>query len=250
MSRRYVKGAILILAIVILAVEGFLVYRYWGHYYGNNADPSATSLSYPREVTTSPETADTEATTSDSAEQEEAVTLVHRAISENIVRNSTYLDDPSVNENPGAILLVTQIWESENDVTNAHPIGVWYDENRGGRWAIFNQDLAPIPEGATFSVIVPKSTAEVGVHRANPANTVDNATYLDHPLANDNPKATLSVTPNWNPGGIGGTYDNHLVGVRYDTDEKKWTILNQDLAKMPRSAAFNVFISDNADSQS
>ena len=95
-------------------------------------------------------------------------------------------------------------------------------------------------------MVVLESSEQAIIQRVKPANTVDNVTYLDHPLANNNPDATISVTPNWNPGGIGGVYDNHLVGIRYDTDEKKWAVLNQDFAKMPQGAAFNVFFSDGA----
>jgi hypothetical protein len=68
----------------------------------------------------------------------------------------------------------------------------------------------------------------------------DQATFIDHPLTNDNPDAIIFVTPNWNPGGVGGTYNNHNIGVAYR--ENKWIIYNQDSALMPVGAAFNVMI--------
>ena len=249
----------LFLAIVILAVEGYFVYKYYDQYYGSRAASDATNVSSSRGEFTDTSAKDSAQNTPEETTVEEAspkksggseTVFVHRSTPENIVNNSTYIDSPSTNKDPKAILLVTQIWDPDSDVTNTHPIGVWYDANRGGRWAIFNQDLTPMPKGVTFSIVVPKSNAEVAVHRAEPENTVDNETYLDHPLANDNPNAILSVTPNWNPGEVGGVYDDHLVGVRYDTDEKRWAILNQDLAQMPQSAAFNVFFSNSASSAS
>lgn len=251
-----VKGIVLFLAIVILAVEGYFLYKYYDQYYGGAAS-GGTNVSSSQENAT-PNTTNSENTAGETAAKEasaeerdgDEVVFVHRSTSENIVDNSTYIDHPSTNENPEAILMVTQNGSSDGEATNTHPIGVWYYSNRGGRWAIFNQDLAPMPEGVTFNVVVSESGAEAAVHRASPENTVDSATYLDHPLANDNPEAILSVTPNWNPGGTGGIYDDHLVGVRYDADEKKWAILNQDLAQMPQSAAFNVFFSDSASSTS
>ncbi|CAN5580856.1 hypothetical protein BH24ACT22_BH24ACT22_14220 [soil metagenome] len=258
-----VKGIVLFLAVAILAVEGYFLYKYYDQYYDGSTASGATNISSSRgeSTDTGAKTGakDSAQTTLEETTVEEAppkksdgneVVFVHRSTSKNIVNNSTYIDHPSTNKNPKAILLVTQIWEAGSDGTNVHPIGVWYDSNRGGKWAIFNQDLAPMPEDLTFNIVIPKSSAEVAVHRASPENTVDNTTYLDHPLANDNPKAVLSVTPNWNPGGIGGVYDDHLVGVRYDTNEKRWAILNQDLAQMPRSAAFNVFFSDSVGSAS
>lgn len=82
--------------------------------------------------------------------------LVHRATSDNISANSTYLDDPLINDNPDAILYVTQNWNPRGDETgiyNDHPVGVWYDSGRE-RWAIFNQDREAMPDGAAFNVAV------------------------------------------------------------------------------------------------
>lgn len=247
----HAKGAVLFLAIIILAFEGYFVYKYYGQYYSGGAASDATS----REDTTSKDNAAGSAprdtvggTTVEEAPSKKTdgnvAVFVHRSTSENIVDNSTYIDHPDTNKDPKAILLVTQIQESDSEVTNSRPIGVWYDANRSGKWAVFNQDLSPMPEGATFSIVVTRSSPEVAVHRANSTNTTDNSTYLDHPIANDNPKAVLSITPNWNPGGLNGTYNDHLVGVRYDTEEKRWEILNQDFAKMPQNAGFNIFFSE------
>lgn len=80
--------------------------------------------------------------------------FVHRATSESISANSTYLDDGPINGNPDAILSVTQNWNPEGDgVYNDHHVGVWYDTN-AKRWAIFNEDHAAMPEGAAFNVVV------------------------------------------------------------------------------------------------
>lgn len=56
------------------------------------------------------------------------------------------------------------------------------------------------------------------VHRATPENILANSTYIENPLTSDNPDAILIVTQNWNPGGSGGTYNDHPVGVWYDAD--------------------------------
>jgi hypothetical protein len=64
----------------------------------------------------------------------------------------TIIDHPLTNGDATAILIVTQNW-SVNEVFNAHPIGVWYD---GTHWQIFNQDLAAMPAGAAFNVLVIK----------------------------------------------------------------------------------------------
>ena len=168
--------------------------------------------------------------------------FVQRATPRNILLNSTYLDHPSINGDPDAFILVQRASgpgaDSEN---NAHQIGVSYDARGGGRWAIFNQHRAPMAVGATFKVVVLEGPNTI-VHRATSQNTVGNSTYVDDSLTNGNPDAVLAVTQNWNPGGIGNTYNDHPVGVRYDPDEKRWVIFNRDREQMPSGAAFNVAV--------
>jgi len=84
------------------------------------------------------------------------------------------------------------------------------------------------------------SSTPVFIHRATVANTSANITSIDHPHCNNDPNAILIVTPNWNPGGAGGTYNNHPIGVYYNGT--RWTIFNQDIAAMPVNAAFNVLV--------
>lgn len=168
--------------------------------------------------------------------------FVQRASPQNILWNSTYLDHPSTNSHPNAFVLVKRLSEPGGDAENsAHEIGVWYDASRGGRWAIFNQHRAPMAAGATFKVVVVEGPNTM-VHRARRQNTVANSTYIDDPLTNGNPDAVLTVTQNWNPGGVGNTYNDHPVGTRYDADEKKWVIFNRDQVPMPQGASFNIVV--------
>jgi len=60
----------------------------------------------------------------------------------------TVIDHPSTNDNPTAILFVTQHWET---VYNPHEVGVYYFN---GRWRIFNEDFVDLPVGAMFNVLV------------------------------------------------------------------------------------------------
>lgn len=85
------------------------------------------------------------------------------------------------------------------------------------------------------------------VHTTTAANTSGHVTLINHPLSNGNPNAILIVTPNWNPGGVGGTYNNHAIGVWYTGT--RWSIFNQDIAAMPIGASFNVTVSPAANSQ-
>ena len=154
----------------------------------------------------------------------------------------TTIDNPLTNGNPNALLLVTPNWNpgGVGGIYNNHAIGVWYT---GSKWSIFNQDLAAIPVGAAFNVYVLTAGAGVFVHKATAGNSSGDYTVLDNPLANGNPHALVYVTPNWNPGGVGGTYNNHATGVWYDGS--RWAIFNQDLAAVPANAAFNVYVFGN-----
>ena len=169
--------------------------------------------------------------------------FVHTATTANITRNWTEFDHPLTNNNPNAIVHVTQNWNpgGSSGQYNNHSIGVWY-RSTTGRWVIFNQDLAAMPTGAGFNVLIPATGSDTFVHAATAANITENWTYIDHPLTNDNPNAIVLVTQNWNPGGTGGTYNNHPIGVWYAHGTKKWAVFNQDLAAMPVGAAFNVLI--------
>jgi len=145
-------------------------------------------------------------TSETTATQTEGTGFVHRAAFQHIVANSTYIDHPLTTGNPDAILLVTQLQDSGSDaVDNARPVGVWYGANRGGEWAIFNQDLAPMPEGATFNVVASEEPSEVSgtvgvngsvsVHRAAPSNNAEGSTYVDHPSLTKAPTPSSRSRP-------------------------------------------------------
>ena len=77
----------------------------------------------------------------------------------------TVLNHPELNDNPDAKLLVTQKQGSLTDPTsglnipvinNSH-IGVDYN---GTNWVIFNQDLSPIPDGASFNILFDHNIVE------------------------------------------------------------------------------------------
>ena len=100
-----------------------------------------------------------------------------------------------------------------------------------------------MPVGAAFNVFIPTTGAGVFVHKATVANINSNWTTIDNALTNGNPNAIVFVTPNYNPGDVGGTYDNHNIGVWYTGS--KWAIFNQDITAIPVNAAFNVYVFAN-----
>ena len=178
----------------------------------------------------------------------EGTTFIHRATDENSRGDYTYLSDPAIEGDPNAVVIVvgSASREGAGGATYGHNIGVWYEPG-AQKWAIFNQDLAAVPTGASFRVVLP-AASESFVHRARLVNTADNITYLDHPLTNGKPGIVLLVTQNWNPGGGDGVYNDHAVGVLYDEEVQKWAIYNRDGAQIPEGAAFNLTVSESDES--
>jgi hypothetical protein len=172
--------------------------------------------------------------------------FIHRATDENSRADFTYISNPDIDGDPHAVVLVSLGAEREGDgaASYAHNIGVWYTPV-AHKWAIFNEDLAAVPAGSTFEVVVPATSASF-IHQADPSNSAKNYTYLDSRLTNGKPNAELQVTQNWNPGGGSGVYNDHPVGVIYDSKVDEWAIYNLDGAPLPRGAAFNVAVSAGA----
>ncbi|HJQ28501.1 MAG TPA: hypothetical protein VJ827_04120 [Rubrobacter sp.] len=81
--------------------------------------------------------------------------FVHHAGLINTVGNTTYLDNPLTNGKPNVAVSVTQNWNpgGGRGVYNNHAISALYDKDVQ-KWAIYNRDGAPMPDGAAFNVAV------------------------------------------------------------------------------------------------
>ncbi len=172
--------------------------------------------------------------------------FVHKATEGNSRGDYTYISEPRIDRDANAVVFVapTSVQENLRSDSYPHNVGVWYEPQKR-KWAIFNEDRAAVPEGATFNVTVPQASASF-VHRAKPDNISGTFTYLDDPMTNGEPDAVLSVTQNWNPGGGTGIYNDHSIDTVYSTNRGKWAIYNNDGAPMPEGAAFNITISPTA----
>ncbi|MEJ7842726.1 MAG: hypothetical protein WKF95_13245 [Rubrobacter sp.] len=259
MLGRYAKAGVLVLAFVVLAVEAYLLYEYYDRYYDRST--AASSVAAPEEATrryasgsdgsadpsmfedTGPGTA---RGTGDANPADET-TFFHTATDENSRGDYTYLSDPSIDGDPNAVVLAEPSLGRGGDggLAYGHNVGVWFEPG-AKKWAVFNQDRVAVRPGAAFEVVVPRRSDRF-VQRAELPNTFGNSTYLDNPLTNGEPDAVVSVTQNWNPGGGGGVYNDHPVGVVYDEDVEKWAVYNEDDAPMPNGAAFNVAVSGDAE---
>ena len=258
---RYAKAGVLVLALVVLVVEGYFLYRWHDRYYydsspsaaesapafegtadrGATADVTGDDLKAPEDAASEPNGDDEKPPAAEGPAGE--ASFVHVATDANSRGDYTYLDHPAINGDPDAVVLVVPAPDrgSAGEGAYDHNIGVWYEPG-AKKWAVFNQDRAAVPAGTAFRVVVPRES-EGFVERLSSAPSGANGTYLDHPLLNGEPEAVVSVTQNWNPGGGSGVYNDHPVGLDYDTGRGRWLVYNTDLAPMKEGAAFNVGVS-------
>lgn len=171
--------------------------------------------------------------------------FVHTVTAANSTNNYTELDDPLINNDPNAIVLVTPRYNPTGTVRlySAQSIGVFYN-GLTGKWVVFNQDESKsMVQGANFNIFIPlEDDPSVFVHSATAANSNGNYTEIDHPQLNDNPEAVLHITPKGDLDDSESAYNNHAVGVSYIEMAGKWAIFNQDVIDMAHGSSFNVMI--------
>lgn len=76
------------------------------------------------------------------------------------------------------------------------------------------------------------------LHRDTASSAANHVSGVDWSQINGEPLARTLFTPNYNPGGSGGIYNNHFTGIYYAGGQ--WALFNQDFADMPQGAAFNL----------
>lgn len=158
--------------------------------------------------------------------------LQHVSSEKNTSGNSTFLDVQGLNGNPAAIIILDM--DAQTAKANPHETGVWYN---GSQWAIFNQDMAPMPAGITFTLYWKNPDANAFTARA-----ANGMVQLDHPLLNQQPAASFRISQVWNPGGIGGVYNNAALTIAYDQSSGKWMVKNANGSAFPEGAALNIAI--------
>jgi hypothetical protein len=167
--------------------------------------------------------------------------FTHTATVSNTTFSTTAIDNSLTNGKPNAIVFAMPnltpggICSCVGDSRN---IGVYYN---GSKWSILYQSDMAISVNAAFNVLVLVPTSAVFVHKATVANSTSDWTTIDNALTNGHPNAVAFVTPNYNPGGVGGTTNPHPINVWYTGSQ--WAISNQDgVTPIPVNAAFNVLV--------
>lgn len=176
------------------------------------------------------------------ADETQSTVFQHTARPSNIISNWTILSHPELDGNPDARILVTQILiDTAGNIYNNREIGVWYN---GSKWAVFNQNLEAMPDGASFNVLVLKEDNSF-LHTAVSGSIQGSTTKINHAALNNNPDAIIYVTQNWNGGGSSGVYNTQNVSTYYNGTQ--WTIYNEDNGVgMVENSKYNVYIGSSS----
>ena len=145
----------------------------------------------------------------------------------------TELDRVGLNDNPDAILSVTQLWEG---LYNDNPIGVFYNPITG-RWNIYNSNFVDMPWMSKFNVYYQERSSNAFLHRTSEANIVVDSSLIDHPLMNDTPCAQFQVTYD------SGIMYPYKTGVYYNQARGQWGVFNQGGESMQELARFHIIVS-------
>lgn len=157
----------------------------------------------------------------------------------------TTINSKLTNGKPKAQMIVTPNYDpgGTNGTLDGHTVGLFYESSA---WNVFNEDQAGMPLGAHFNVMIGATKSNGGqmiLQTAKTSNISGDSTMIFNSRSTGNPNAVLFDTPNWNPGGSGGTSDTAATGVLYylsPTDDA--AVFNEDASSMPLGAAFNVLI--------
>ncbi len=162
------------------------------------------------------------------------------ATTSNTLFNETQIDVLANRLGPVENLLVTPLRGNASASEAGATLGVYRVSDPPALYAVFREDQQPISTGRHYAVLAPLNGRRNTVHTSTAGTIVNAYTQLDDPELNGHPEALLFALHNWNPGGIGGTYHDHRIGVSYLAG--RWYIGNQDSVDMTGGISFNISV--------
>lgn len=179
----------------------------------------------------------------DDAPRAAAPTLdfIHYANVDNIVLSMSRVEHPLLNDNPGAVFLVTQNLNPEGalaQVLNRAPVSVQYiGTPEDGRWWIFNADASAMAPGVSFNVSIMGPVA--GETALEHVVTADSRlpslfAFISNTGASQAPLAF--VQPSFGSPAARGVINRRYVGVLRGDSE--WAVFNEDIAVLNLGTRF------------
>jgi hypothetical protein len=145
--------------------------------------------------------------------------FVHKASHSNSHGDYTVLSSSLLNRKPTALILITQNYDPNGSggVYNPHPVGVRYIKPLK-KWAIFNEDGAPMEPGAAFNVLVgqhPTNGGSMSLLKTTSHNKQGTGTLISNSQTTGNPNNVTFLTPDFNWDAKGGKADSTFLAVAY-----------------------------------
>jgi len=159
--------------------------------------------------------------------------------SANTVSSKSSIDMPGLTGNPLAIIVATPVGNTE--LLNPHPIGAWY---YSGKWNIFNSDHAVMPIGAKFKVqFFLQPGPNQFLHIVTQQNLGSEGSYIDSPVLNNNPTATVRILQNHSPD-VRTPYKLNMFQAKagYSSAAGRWYISNVNGEPLGRGTAYNIVV--------
>lgn len=160
----------------------------------------------------------------------------------------TTLNHPYINFDADALLLLTPRWNiAAGDARPpARHYALWYNA-LDARWTILAQDLGAMPGEVTFDLFLSRNRSITFVHQVT---SVDVAhpyrSQLNHFWLNGRPQAIAVITPHKVDL---HRYNDHPVGLDYNTTEEVWEIVNEDEAVLEVNNGFTVYVATSSAGQ-
>jgi len=176
------------------------------------------------------------------------VVLQFTTAAASITGNIFTLNNPHLNAKPTLKLIVTQALVAPGAVFNPHPIGIYYN-TATKVWEIFNEDIAAMPVGAIFNVLIPTTVARVN---AGATNSFTNQTFFA--LRKHDSSALLLQTHIFDPfphvatGALNGVFQLSPVGLFFNpvvttapipASSGCWEVFNENLTPA-RAVSYNI----------
>lgn len=171
--------------------------------------------------------------------------FVQTATTGNTLGGATYINSPLTNDNPNAMILITQNIDPDgaNEFVSDHPVGAYYNPTLK-QWGVLNEDGSSMGIGAHFNIMIGSKASNGGseiVTKARSQNSAGSFVLIDSPATVGNPNAAVFETPNSDPGGTGGKFDTAITGVEYfQSPTDNWAVFQEDGSTMTHGFAFNV----------
>jgi hypothetical protein len=165
----------------------------------------------------------------------------HLAGVDNTVVNTTRLDGLQA-VGPFENVLLTPLRGPVSGSELEETLGVYQTASGGtDAYRAFHEDsTVDLSPGRRIHAFVPDRGVTGFLHTSTLASVVDAYSRISHPELDSRPSAIAFVTHNWNPGGPGGTYHDHRLGLDYVAPN--WFVGNQDAASMQSARAFNIVV--------